>query len=62
MNGRGLNGSNGGARRRAKAPKHPKGGVSKAHQAARRKFLADSPAKPTREGMEAIQREIGGGE
>ena len=62
MNGRGLNGRNGGARKRAKAPKRAKGGVSKAQQAARRKFLADSPVKPTREGMEAIHRELVGGE
>jgi len=62
MNGRGLGGSNGGARKRAKAPKRAKGGVSKAQQAARRKFLADSPVKPTREGMEAIHRELVGSE
>jgi hypothetical protein len=63
MNGRGPNGSNGTSRpKRAKAPTRPKGAVSKAQQAARRKFLADSPVKPTREGMEAIHRELVGSE
>ncbi len=62
MNSRGTNGSNGTTRKRATAPKRPKGGVTKAQQAARRKFLADSPVKPTREGMEAIHRELVGSE
>jgi hypothetical protein len=62
MNSRGTNGSNGTTRKRAKAPKRPKGGVTKAQQAARRKFLAESPVKPSREGMEAIHRELVGSE
>jgi len=60
MNAHGANGSNGTTRRRAKALKRPKGGVTKAQQAARRKFIAESPVKPSREGMEAIHRELNG--
>jgi hypothetical protein len=60
MNARGTNGSNGTTRRRAQAPKRPKGGVTKAQHAARRKFIAESPVKPSREGMEAIHRELNG--
>jgi hypothetical protein len=61
MSGRSLNGSNGTKRKRARAPKRPKGGgVSKAQQAARRKFIAESPVKPTPEGMEAVLRELSG--
>lgn len=60
MNTRGTNGSKGPTRKRAKAPKRPKGGVTKAQQAARRKFIAESPVKPSREGMEAIHRELNG--
>jgi hypothetical protein len=55
MNARGTNGSNGTTRRRAKAPKV---GVTKAQQAARRKVIAESPVKPSREGMQAIHREL----
>ena len=62
MNGHGTNGSNGTTPRRAKAPKRPKGGVTKAQQVARRKFIAESPVKPSREGMEAIHRELVGSE
>ena len=60
MNGHGTNGSNGTTRRRAKAPKRSKGGVTKAQQAARRSFIAESPVKPSREGMDAIHRELNG--
>jgi len=61
MSGRSLNGGNGTKRKRAKALKRPKGGgVTKAQQAARRKFIAESPVKPTREGMEAVLRELSG--
>jgi len=62
MNARGTNGSNGITRRRAKPPKRPKGGVTQAQQAARRKFIAESPVKPSRDGMEAIHRELVGSE
>lgn len=60
MTAHGTNGSNGTTRRRAKAPKRPKSGVTKAQQAARRKFIAESPVKPSREGMEEIDRELNG--
>ena len=60
MSVRGTNGNNGAARNRAKAPRRPKGEVTKAQQAARRKFIAESPVKPSREGMEAIHRELNG--
>lgn len=55
MNAHGTDGSNGTTRGRAK---RPKGGATKAQQAARRKFIAESPVKPSREGMEAIHREL----
>jgi hypothetical protein len=58
MNPRGTNGNNGTTRKRAKALKRPKSGVTQAQQAARRKFIAESPVKPSREGMEAIHREL----
>jgi hypothetical protein len=48
--------------RRAKARKRPKGGVTGAQQEARRKFIAESPVKPSRDGMEAIHRELIGSE
>jgi hypothetical protein len=60
MNSRGIKGSNGTTRKRANAPKRPEGGVTKVQQAARRKFIAESPVKPSREGMEAIHRELNG--
>jgi hypothetical protein len=60
MHAHGTNGSNGSTRRRAKAPKRTNGGATKAQQAARRKFIAKSPVKPSREGMEAIHRELSG--
>jgi hypothetical protein len=58
MSARGTNGSNGTTRGRAKAPKRPKGGVTRAQQAARREFIAESSVKPSREGMEAIHVEL----
>jgi hypothetical protein len=60
MASRGTNGSNGTTRKRAKAPTRPKAGVTKAQQAARRKFIAESRVKPSREGMAAIHRELNG--
>ena len=60
MNARGLNGSNGGTRKRAKAPKRSKGGVTKAQQAARRQFHRREPAEALARGMEAIRRELNG--
>lgn len=62
MSGRALNGSNGSRRKRAKAPKRRSSEATKAQQAARRKFLADSPVKATPEGLEAVRRELFGGE
>ena len=62
MDSRGTNGSDATTRKGAKAPKPTKGGVTKAQQAARRKFIAESPVKPSREGMEAIHRELVGSE
>ena len=58
MSAHGTNGSKGTTRGRAKAPKRPKGRATKAQQAARRKFIAESPVKPSREGMAAIHREL----
>jgi hypothetical protein len=55
-----MKGSNGTTRKGAKARKRPEGGVTKVQQAARRKFIAESPVKPSREGMEAIHRELHG--
>jgi hypothetical protein len=61
MNVRGLNGSNGAKRMRAKSPpKRRQDGVTKAQLAARRKFLAESSVKPTAEGMDAVHRELHG--
>jgi hypothetical protein len=37
-----------------------KGGAAKVEQAARRKFLAESPVKSTKKGMAAIRRELYG--
>ena len=61
MKARGLNGTSGTARPRGKATKRRrKAGPTKVKLAAIRKFLEESPIKPTREGMEAIRREIEG--
>jgi hypothetical protein len=36
------------------------GGATKAQQKARRKFIAESPEKPTRDGLDAVRRELYG--
>jgi hypothetical protein len=61
MKRRGLNGTNGAGRARSTATKRRrKVAPTKAQLAAIRKFLKESPVKPTREGMEAIRRELEG--
>jgi hypothetical protein len=58
MNGRGLNGTSGGAKRkRARAAKRPKAPTN-AQQAARAKIIAESGVTPSKEGMEAILQEL----
>ncbi len=52
---------NGRKRSRAKAaPKSREDRLSKAQLAAGRRFLAESPVKPSAEGMAAIERELHG--
>ena len=50
---------NGTKRKRAKAaPKRRQERLTRAQLAAGRRFLAESPVKPTAEGMAAIEREL----
>jgi len=53
MYGRGLNGTNGSGRKRAKAPNR-RNGVTKAQQDARRKIVAASGLNITPEEVEAV--------
>jgi hypothetical protein len=58
MNRRGLNGTTQPSRKRAKPSR--KNTATKAEQAARRKFIAESRVKPSFEGMAAVRRELYG--
>ena len=62
MKGRDVDGTSGAARARGTATKcRRRVAPTKIQLAALRKFLRESPVKPTREGMEAIRRELEGG-
>jgi hypothetical protein len=58
MNSRGVNGSHGTTRKRAKAPSRRKGAPTKAQQAARARILAEAGFKATPEEIEATEREL----
>jgi hypothetical protein len=57
MHGRGLNGTNGSGRKRAKTPKR-RHGVTKAQQDARRKIVAASGLNITPEEVEAVLNKL----
>ena len=58
MYGRGLNGTNGSGRKRAKAPKRRRNGVTKAQQDARRKIVAASGLNITPDEVEAVLNKL----
>jgi hypothetical protein len=60
MNRRGVNGTTRPSRKRSKPSRKNK--ATKAEIAARRKFIAESPVKPSPEGVAAIRREFFGTE